>query len=540
MNLSMRMRGLIGLTALLLVVPAPAGAAGDPSEPEMTRLDSLRLMQAMEVRAEVGQEQALESNVDPRIYVVGPGDKLVLNLWGEMAESVPLEVTPEGTVLVPYIGEVMVGKLTLAQAKERIIDRVGYHYRGKNVSVTLSGVRRFRVFVTGAVQVPGTYTATAVDRVSMLVDLAGGFLPEASQRNIEVKRSDSTTVAADLLRFTIIGDLADNPFVQDGDVVAVPARIDSVGIFGAVSAEGYYELKEGDRISDLVALAGGLVKDVYMEEAELVRYLEDGENTFKIPIALAAVMEHQHGPEDLVLESEDVFLVRHIPGWHPEHLVAVQGEVYFPGRYSIKKDKTTISEVIQRAGGFKPNASLAEAKLIRTQYEETLDPEFERLKRMLVADMSEEEYEYFKIRSRQQRGLVVVDFEKLFLLDDTAQDVILKKGDLIDVPRVRKTINVSGQVNNPGAILFKPGKGFEYYVAQAGGYNWNARKSKVRVIKGSTGQWLKPGKVKRLEPGDTIFVPEKPERDYWAFFKDLMRVSAEIATVVLVIQQVTN
>jgi protein involved in polysaccharide export with SLBB domain len=105
---------------------------------------------------------------------------------------------------------------------------------------------------------------------------------------------------------------------------------------------------------------------------------------------------------------------------------------------------------------------------------------------------------------------------------------------------VRKTVNVSGQVNNPGAILFKPGKNVDYYIVQAGGYNWNARKGKVRVIKGSTGQWLKPEKVKRLEPGDTVFVPEKPERDYWAFFKDLMRVSAEIATVVLVIQQVAQ
>jgi protein involved in polysaccharide export with SLBB domain len=299
-------------------------------------------------------------------------------------------------------------------------------------------------------------------------------------------------------------------------------------------------LKLGDRISDLVELAGGLVKDVFPEQAELVRYQEDGKTVRKITIDLAEIMENKRSQQNLLLESEDVFLVRHIPGWHPEHLVEVQGEVYFPGVYSIERGKTTLSELIQRAGGFKPDASLAEAKLIRTEYEETLDPEFERLKRMLVADMSEEEYEYFKIRSRQQRGLVIVDFEKLFLLNDTGQDVILNRGDLIEVPTVRKTINVSGQVNNPGAILFNPGKKVEYYISQAGGYNWNARKGRVRVIKGSTGQWLKPGKAKLLEPGDTIFVPEKPERDYWGFFKDFMAVSAEIATVLLVIQQVTK
>ena len=534
-----RKRALACLTVGLLL-SVPAFVQAEPTEPEMTKLDSLRLIKAMETRAEVGREQALERNVDPQVYVVGPGDKLVLNLWGEIGESVPLEVTPEGTVLIPYVGEVMVGELTLAQAKDRIIARVSRHYRAKDVSVTLSGVRRFRVFVVGAVNVPGTYTATAVDRVSMLVDQAGGFLPQASQRNIRVRRPDSTVVAADLLRFTVVGDLDDNPFVRDGDVVAVPARLDSVGIFGAVSAEGYYELKEGDRIGGLVELAGGPVKDASFENAELVRYLEDGKTTERIYVDFRKAFLERDPEHDLSLQSEDVFLVRHLPGWHPDHLVEVQGEVYYPGHYTIEREKTYLSEVIERAGGFKPDASLAEAKLVRTIYVDILDPEYERLRKMLVADMSEEEYEYFKIKSRQQRGLVVIDFEKLFLLNDKNQDVLLRRGDIIDIPAVRKTIDVSGQVNDPGSILFKPGKDVDYYILQAGGYNWNARKGRVRVIKGSTGQWLKPGKVKRLEPGDTIFVPEKPERDYWAFFKDFMRVSAEVATVVLVIQQVTK
>ncbi len=523
-----------------LLVGAAALVQAEPAEPEMSKLDSLRLIKAMETRAEVGREQALERNVDPQVYVVGPGDELILNLWGEIGESVPMKITPEGTVLIPFVGEVMVGQLTLAQAKERIIDRVSRHYRVKDVSVTLSGVRRFRVFVVGAVNVPGTYTATAVDRVSMLVDQAGGFLPEASQRNIRVKRADSTMVAADLLRFTVVGDLDDNPFVRDGDVVAVPARLDSVGIFGAVSVEGYYELKEGDRIGDLVELAGGPVKDASFENAELVRFLEDGKTSERIYVDFRKAFLERDPEHNLILKSEDVFLVRHLPGWHPDHLVEIQGEVYYPGHYTIERDKTYLSEVIESAGGFKPDASLAEAKLVRTIYVDILDPEYERLRKMLVADMSEEEYEYFKIKSRQQRGLVVVDFEKLFLLNDKNQDVLLRRGDIIDIPAVRKTIDVSGQVNDPGSILFRPGKDVDYYIQQAGGYNWNARKGKVRVIKGSTGQWLKPGKVESLQPGDTIFVPEKPERDYWAFFKDFMRVSAEVATVVLVIQQVTK
>jgi len=104
-----------------------AGAAPLP-ETEMTRLDSLRLIRAMETRAKVGEEQALESNVDPKEYVVGPGDVLILNLWGQASQSIPLEVTPEGQVLVPYIGGIMVGEMMLAEAKEEILRAVGKSY----------------------------------------------------------------------------------------------------------------------------------------------------------------------------------------------------------------------------------------------------------------------------------------------------------------------------------------------------------------------------------------------------------------------------
>jgi protein involved in polysaccharide export with SLBB domain len=535
---------LVSILIVLLIIlsmAAPVAAISKPvPEVELTKLDSLRLMQAMERRAAVGQEQALESNVDPKEYIVGPGDELILSLWGEISESYPVEVTPEGKALIPHVGEILVGELTLEEAEKKILQAVGRRYKSVQSSVSLSKVRKFRVFVVGTVNVPGTYTATAVDRVSMLIDQAGGFAPGASSRNISVKRENAEDIAADLQSFINMGKLDDNPYVRDGDVIAVPVRLDSVGIFGAISIEGYYELKEGDRISDLVELAGGPVKHASFENAELVRYLEDGKTTTRIFVDFRKAFVERDPEHDHSLQSDDVFLVRHMPSWHPDHLVEVTGQVYYPGHYSIERDKTYLSEIIERAGGFKPDASLTEAKLVRTLYEDILDPEYERLSRMLVADMSEEEYEYFKTKSRQQWGLVVVDFEKLFLSDDKSQDVLLKRGDFIEIPAVRKTIDVSGQVNDPGAVMFRPGKDLDYYIDQAGGYNWNARKGRVRVIKGSSGQWLKPGKVKRLEPGDTIFVPEKPERDYWGLFKDFIGVSAQIATVILVIQQATK
>ncbi|MCK4597893.1 polysaccharide biosynthesis/export family protein, partial [bacterium] len=204
---------------ILIALSFPFTAMAIPPQVEMSKLDSMRVMQAVEARAEVGREQALEKNIKPEEYVVGPGDEIILSLWGQISESYPLEVIPEGKVLIPNVGEILIGELTLEQAEKKILRAVRARYKNVDASVSLYKIRKFRVFVVGAVNVPGTYTATGVDRVSMLIDQAGGYAPGASERNVEVKRGDSTVVSADLLRFTINGDLENNPYVRDGDVV---------------------------------------------------------------------------------------------------------------------------------------------------------------------------------------------------------------------------------------------------------------------------------------------------------------------------------
>ncbi|MFQ6115061.1 MAG: SLBB domain-containing protein, partial [bacterium] len=141
-------------------------------------------------------------------------------------------------------------------------------------------------------------------------------------------------------------------------------------------------------------------------------------------------------------------------------------------------------------------------------------------------------------KSREQRGVVVVDFKRLFNEHDLSQDIILKPMDIVRIPKVRNTVTVSGAVENPGSVIYKPEMDIDYYIAQAGGYTLEARKSKVRLIKGDTGVWLRPDEVDEIKPGDAVWVPEKPERDWWGLFKDFMTVTAQIATVAIVIKQI--
>ena len=154
--------------------------------------------------------------------------------------------------------------------------------------------------------------------------------------------------------------------------------------------------------------------------------------------------------------------------------------------------------------------------------------------------MTESEYDYFRLRSREKAGRVACDFEKLFGQNLEAYDVTLKDGDLIRVPPRSMVVNVSGSVINPGLVPYEPGKDYRYYVDRAGGFSWKARKNKILIVKGQTGERARPSKRRDIDPGDTILIPEKPERDYWKFIKDSMLVLANVATVYLVVDQATK
>ena len=505
-------------------------------------------------------EVALEQEIDPETYLLGPGDKISINLWGEMEAAYVLTVTPEGKLLIPTVKDVHVGKLSLTEAKDKITKKIMKRYKNVEVTISLIELRKFRVAVVGAVQDPGVYVATAVDRVSEIIARAGGFLEEnpsvtptgtlrprdeyeviSSKRNIELKRRDGDLYKVDVLRFYRTGERETNPRLHDGDLICVPAQnmgIGQVGIYGAVKIPGLYEFIQEDRLSDIINIAGGLTIDAKISEANIVRFNPDYKTTRSITINLRKLLVDHDLSRDVKLEADDRIFIRSIPDYHEKKQVSIEGEVLYPGIYSIEEEVTKLTDIIKTAGGFTEDAALTDAKLIRSAVEEIVDPEFERLKKMTVEEMNEMEYEYFKTKSREMKGVFAVDFVKLIEETDLTYNVLLRDEDRIVVPPKNKTVNVSGQVSRPGLVVYKPGENYLYYIEKAGGLSWNARKRKTRVIKGKTGEWIKPNKNTIIEVGDTIFIPEKPERDYWGLFKDAMAISAQIATVLIVVNSV--
>src|SRR5204862_436133 len=147
--------------------------------------------------------------------------------------------------------------------------------------------------------------------------------------------------------------------------------------------------------------------------------------------------------------------------------------------------------------------------------------------------MSDDEYSYFKAKSRQHTGAVVVDFVRLFDENDMSENIVLRKSDVIVIPEKKDYIIMLGQLVNPGKVIYDSTLSVNDYIKLAGGFGWRAENNDVRVIKAKTGEWIEADEVEQLEPGDTIWVPEEPPSpEFWVVFTDVLTILAQLAAIV--------
>ena len=412
-----------------------------------------------------GISTALEKPIDPKLYRLGPGDKLEFRVWGIIEVRHILQVGPDGFISIPTIGSLEVAGKTIVEAESLLVDKSRDVYPRSKISFRLTRVRMMKVLISGAVENPGVYELSAIDRLSSLIEASGGFIERkdrresdkeelsqkgiargsdkkeedkkdqdgftdayAAQRQIRINnRSGSvlnSVLKVDYLQYKKTGNLNFNPVLEDGDQVHVPIMDVEVGvlrIFGAVKEPGEYEYVNGDSLLDLVDLAGGFKVDALLSDLQIVRFNADDKSKEKIQVNVLENIGQNRGPQ---LQPDDCVFVREIPDFRVKHHVTVKGEVNFPGVYSIIQDVTTLTDIIEASGGFAERANIKSASVVRKAIAEIEDPEYERLKKMTVGEMNEMEYEYFKTRSREEAPAVVVDFQKLFIDDDKNLDIV--------------------------------------------------------------------------------------------------------------------
>ncbi len=519
----------------------------------------------------------LEGAIDPESYIVGPGDLLEINVWSAVPFVNMTLVTPEGTIIIPTVGVIEVAGKTLAQVKALVSQAVRKVYIKGEITTSLLSPRIFSVTISGVVNNPGNYYATAVQRADQVIYQANlqspisaaklSLLEEQkknlaerdevlryyrndeldqqplnfSLRNIKLIRNNGDTLAVDLVRYYATGNTRFDPLLLDGDRIIVPnlnLQGNSLTITGAVRLQGTYEYFPGDSLSSIFEIAQGPTSYADLEHVDLYR---TDPSTGHVSHQLVDYTKIQRREiPDIALKPMDRVVVREKYPRELPHSVRLRGEVVRPGLYSITRNQTRLSEVIRMAGGFTPYAALANARVIR--FDDPLDklelnPDYQRLFDMRLSDMNATDREYFNFEALLKRNLVAVDFQRLFLRGDSTQDVILQDGDLIFIPSNQNTILVLGQVPFPGQQQFIAGKDYKYYIQQAGGVSYKAWESKVRVIKAGNKNWLKPNKT-RLEPGDTIWVPRVRENRFeMAFFwiSRIIEIGGSIATIWLLL-----
>lgn len=519
MRLPARIAAHAALAVLAALAAAPAAESPARAAAEVERNGRTGLVAPVDLGAR------LPAVLDAERYHVGPGDQFTLWLWGAISRSQSLLVGPEGDVVLPEIGAVNVAGCSLAEARARIRERVRQSLRGLEVDVRLSRLRTFTVYVTGEVRAPGPFAATGVSRVAdLLPDTA--LAKGASRRNIEVRRADGTRVVVDLLGFQLTGDVGDDPWLREGDLIHVPRASRFVGAWGAVARPGPVELGPKDSVSTLVRMAGGLLPKVLGDEATLVRW-RGGATRETLGVGL--------GPDgiaagDRALEDGDQLYVLQHPGWHESMQVWVVGRVPREGVFPIRVGSTRLSEAVAAAGGLLEDADRSAIHLVRAHEGLQTDPEFERLLRLSRGEMTESEYESFRARLAWRSPDVRVDWG---LIEGGRHDLdlLLQDGDVIRVERRTNAVRVDGQVRRPGLVPYAEGRNASWYIEQAGGFTKRGARTQVRVTRAANGQSVLARDARGISPGDQLWVPERPDVSPWQYARDVLVVAAQFATV---------
>lgn len=396
-----------------------------------------------------------EPNVNvatPADYRLGPGDEVIIDVWGASETTIRQTISPEGSIQVNTLGPVHLSGKTVEEANlylkqefSRIYSGVSGSAPSTDVKLTLGDIRSIQVNVMGEVMVPGTYTLSSFSSVFHALYRAGGVNRIGSLRNIKVVRNGSVVAELDVYDFIMKGKMKDDVRLQDGDVVLVDPYISLVQILGKVKRPMFYEMKKDENVKTLLEYAGDFTGDAYKKAVRVIRKTGREHQIYNVDETDYAAFRVDDG--DVV--SVDSVLNRF------ENRVEVRGAVYRPGLYQLDGTVNTVKALLEKAEGIRGDAFLNRAIIDREREDLTHE--------MLQVDI---------------RGI----------LNGEVADIPLVKNDVLYIPsihdlREEQTVTIHGEVANPGTFLYSESMTIEDLVLQAGGLKEAASIVKVEVAR---------------------------------------------------------
>lgn len=373
-------------------------------------------------------------------YVVGPGDELLISVWGKIEGRWQLEVSRDGNISMPKIGLVNVAGLTFAQLKEVLNAEFLKYYSGFNLNVSMGSLRSIRVYVVGNARVPGAYTVSALSTMVSALFESGGPSKTGSMRNIQLKRNGKLVSTLDVYDLLLKGDKSTDARLVNEDVIFIPPVGPLAGISGDVKTQAIYELKEGDKLTDLVAMAGGFATTGFRGSVAMRRIFEH-----KFRDYYYGDLSEVYGDKSKDLPLTDGDLVKVFQIMEQDSAVNVAGAIAYPGKFGIDEGKTRLRDIIKLAGGLLPYAS-NEAEITRVKFS-TSGIHTDRF----IRDIS-----YLHTGADMPP----------FLLEPNDHIMVKPVADW----KLYKMVKVDGEVMHPGVYTVKKGETLSSVLERAGGF----------------------------------------------------------------------
>ena len=389
----------------------------------------------------------------PQNFVLGPGDRVIVDIYGASQKSEQLTVSPDGDITVPGYGPIHVAGLTVAGAQGKIRSTLGSRYASSSLKVTLGQTRSLMVNVMGEVKAPGTYTLSAFATVFHALYMAGGINDLGTLRNIKVYRGGKLVTVVDVYEYILNGRLAGNIRLQENDVIVVGPYDCLVGIQGNVKRPMFYEMRPNESVSQIVKYAGGFTGDAYTKAVRLVR--KSGER-----YSVHTVEEFDMS--SFKLTDGDAITVDGMINRY-ENMVEVKGAVFRAGQYELGKQITTVRSLIEAAGGLTEDAFTARGVMYRLKDDRTLETQSVDIAGIMsgsVADVPLKNEDVLFIPTQTERiseRIVTIQGEVLspgtfqFAENETIEDLILRAGGLTDAASLSK-VDVSRRIRDPKAL----------------------------------------------------------------------------------------
>lgn len=379
----------------------------------------------------------------PVDYVLGPGDQIVVDIYGDSQKTIVHTISPEGTVTFSGVGPVSVTGMTVAAAQQKIRSKVGKHYSGSNVRLTLGSTRSIMVNIMGEVRTPGTYHLSPFATVFHALYMAGGIGELGTLRNIKVFRGGRLISVIDIYEYILNGRLAGNIRLQDQDVIQVGPYECLVGVTGNVKRPMFYEMRKNESVGTLIKYAGGFTGDAYKKSVRLVRQAGDRYTVHNVD---------EFDMANFKLDDGDAISVDGIINRY-DNMVEVKGAVFRPGQFNLNGQVSSVRSLIEAAAGLTEDAFTEHAIIHR-----------------LKAD----------------RSLEIIPVDVRGIMSGQLPDVPLKNEDVLFIPtqeelRKERSLTITGEVMSPGTYEYADNTTIEDLIVQAGGLRDGASLARVDV-----------------------------------------------------------